>query len=376
VNDREVMPISSDLYRSVFGGVPAPVAVVTTARRGNPHGTTVSAFCSLSLDPPLVLVSLDRGSELLRAIRRTRRFCVNVLAAGQEDLALRFSRKGSDKFDGLPWFEKHGLPVLPGCQSWVTAAVERVTGAGDHMTVSGLVFDAQINEATPLLYHARRFDELAGLRRSDRRRGASRASAVGTRGVEFGVSELGAGRPVLLFDPVRERADLVAVAERITLEVVDLMTAHGGALAVAVTEARARQLALPRGAGGVDPDEPATVVARSATGVARPQAALATVAALVAADSSAADLTTPGLVTTLVARNGGLLEYLGRAEAALDAARLSGAAPVAAVCEVQARDGSPLARDGVVEMARELSIPVVDLEELAQTRRELEWSLW
>jgi flavin reductase (DIM6/NTAB) family NADH-FMN oxidoreductase RutF len=158
----ETAPIASDLYREVFGSVPTPVAVVTTMRAGRPHGTTVSAFCSLSLDPPLVLVSLDRGSRLLRDVRRTRRLCINVLAAGQEHLAMRFARKDADKFSGLYWFEEHGLPVLPGCRSWVTAAVQRVVAAGDHMTINGLIFDAQVNEAAPLLYHARRFHELAG----------------------------------------------------------------------------------------------------------------------------------------------------------------------------------------------------------------------
>jgi flavin reductase (DIM6/NTAB) family NADH-FMN oxidoreductase RutF len=155
----ELRPIASELYRDVFGSVPTPVAVVTTMRADRPHGTTVSAFCSLSLEPPLVLVSLARGSRLLREIRRTRRLCINVLAAGQEDLALRFARRDSDKFAGLAWLEKHGLPVLPGCRSWVTAAVQRVVAAGDHMTISALIFDAKVNEAAPMLYHARSFTQ-------------------------------------------------------------------------------------------------------------------------------------------------------------------------------------------------------------------------
>jgi flavin reductase (DIM6/NTAB) family NADH-FMN oxidoreductase RutF len=152
-------PIAGELYRDVFGSVPTPVAVVTTMRAGQPYGTTVSAFCSLSLEPPLVLVSLDRSSRLLREIRRTRRLCINVLAAGQEDLAVRFARKDADKFAGLEWLAKHELPVLPGCRSWVTAAVQRVVAAGDHMTISALIFDAQVNDAAPMLYHARSFTQ-------------------------------------------------------------------------------------------------------------------------------------------------------------------------------------------------------------------------
>jgi flavin reductase (DIM6/NTAB) family NADH-FMN oxidoreductase RutF len=151
--------VDAVVFREALAAVAAPVAVVTSFDGERPHGTTVSAFCSLSLEPPLVLVSLARGSRLLREIRRTRRLCINVLAAGQEDLALRFARRDSDKFAGLAWLEKHGLPVLPGCRSWVTAAVQCVVAAGDHMTISALIFDAQVNEAAPMLYHARSFTQ-------------------------------------------------------------------------------------------------------------------------------------------------------------------------------------------------------------------------
>jgi flavin reductase (DIM6/NTAB) family NADH-FMN oxidoreductase RutF/3,4-dihydroxy-2-butanone 4-phosphate synthase len=372
----ELTPIGDELFRAVFGSVPTPVSVVTTTADGRPHGATVSSFCSLSLDPPLVLVSLNRASGLLRAIRRTRRFCINVLAAGQEDLALRFARRGADRFEELPWFEKHGLPVLPGCRSWLVAGVDRVIVTGDHMTVSGLVFDAHVNEATPLLYHARRFDELAGVRRGGRRPGGGHAPPVGTRGVEVAIRELSDRRPVLLFDSVRERADLVAVAEGISAEVLELLRKRGGAVVVALARARARQLALSEtgranGAGALT-----TVVARAAKDKRADHASLATLAALADPATRADDLASPGPLSLLVARDGGLLECLGRAEAAVDAARLAGAAPVALVAEASGPNSMPLGRSGVAEIARELSIPVVDLEELAQTRRELEWSLW
>jgi flavin reductase (DIM6/NTAB) family NADH-FMN oxidoreductase RutF/3,4-dihydroxy-2-butanone 4-phosphate synthase len=365
----ERAPIDADLFRAVFGGVPAAVSVVTTALSGRPHGATVSAFCSLSLDPPLVLVSLHRESALLQAIRRTRRFCVNVLAAGQEDLALRFARRSKDKFEGLLWLDRHELPVLPGSQSWVAAAVQRVFRTGDHMTLIGLVFDAAVNDATPLLYHARRFDELAGLPRGRPRPEGGHTPPVGTRGVEYGIRELGTGRPVLVFDPVRQRTDIVAVSDGVALEVVELMADRGSGLNAAVTEARARQLWLVREPSG-------TVVATAAAGAPVAEAAAATYAVLADPKSEPDDLTAPGIVSLLVGRTGGLLECIGRAEAALDAVRLSGAAPVAAVSEVVGADGGPLAWSGVVGLARELDAPVVDLDELAQTRRELEWSLW
>src|SRR5438105_11403406 len=89
-----------DAFREVMASVCTPVSVVTAMADHLPHGTTVSAFASLSLDPPMVLVALDRGSDLLALVRRTGRFGLNVLSGAQSHLALRFARKGGTaKFD-------------------------------------------------------------------------------------------------------------------------------------------------------------------------------------------------------------------------------------------------------------------------------------
>lgn len=155
-------PIDPGRFRELFGSICTPVSIVTAADGGHPHGTTVSAFTSLSLDPPLVLVSLDRGSALLRVIRRTRTFAINVLAAHQEELALHFARKGDDKFATVEWVAEHGLPRIPGCEGFVAGRVERILGAGDHVVVIGLVVEAATDPSAPLLYRARRFHALAG----------------------------------------------------------------------------------------------------------------------------------------------------------------------------------------------------------------------
>ena len=72
------------------------VAVVTSSDEAGPRGATTNALTSLSLEPPLVLVALDRGSNTLGTVRESGRFCVNVLAAGQEELARRFATKASE----------------------------------------------------------------------------------------------------------------------------------------------------------------------------------------------------------------------------------------------------------------------------------------
>lgn len=85
---------SPDAFRAAMAAVCTPVSVVTTMEDGLPYGTTVSAFTSLSLEPPMLLVSLDRNSDLLAMIRRTGRFGLNVLASSQPELAMNFARKG------------------------------------------------------------------------------------------------------------------------------------------------------------------------------------------------------------------------------------------------------------------------------------------
>ncbi|HEY4055490.1 MAG TPA: flavin reductase family protein, partial [Kofleriaceae bacterium] len=77
--------------------MPAPVTVITTLERDRPHGTTVSAFCSLSADPPLVLVALDRESNLLRKLRAIGQFGISVLATGQDEIARRCAQKDHGK---------------------------------------------------------------------------------------------------------------------------------------------------------------------------------------------------------------------------------------------------------------------------------------
>jgi flavin reductase (DIM6/NTAB) family NADH-FMN oxidoreductase RutF len=144
-------------FREVMGAVCTPVAVVTAMCGDRPHGTTVSAFSSLSLDPPMVVVSLDRDSELLRYVRRTRHFGVNLLASDQDGLALRFARKGDDKFDGVDWRLHGGVPRFVSCAGWLACSVTRLVRGGDHTLALGLVVDAEHMQAQPLTYHLRAF---------------------------------------------------------------------------------------------------------------------------------------------------------------------------------------------------------------------------
>ena len=128
------------------------VAVATT--RG-PAGLTTNAFSSLSLDPMLVLVCLDRDSRTLAAVREHRRLAVNVLAASQREVAERFAGKAAhtEKFRDVGWREEAGVPVLDGTVAWVAGKVLELVPGGDHVIAitSAEAFDAAGGD--PLLFH-------------------------------------------------------------------------------------------------------------------------------------------------------------------------------------------------------------------------------
>lgn len=144
-------------FREVMAGVCTPVSVVTALADGLPHGTTVSAFASLSMSPPMVLVSLDRGSVLLARVRETRRFGLNVLASGQADLALRFAGKGEDRFAGVGWTSRHEVPCLDGSGGFLACDVAEIVEGGDHLVLLGEVRCAEVFTGSPLTYYGRTF---------------------------------------------------------------------------------------------------------------------------------------------------------------------------------------------------------------------------
>lgn len=151
------------LLREALGAVSAPVAVVTSYLDGRPHGTAVSAFCSLSRTPPLVLIALDTRCELLGLLRDAGVFAVNVLASGQQGLATTFTGKTPAPFEGVPWSLDHGVPRLDGAASWIMCRLEDLLPGGDHMIAIGHVVRAEARDVEPLLRRRRTFGTLADL---------------------------------------------------------------------------------------------------------------------------------------------------------------------------------------------------------------------
>jgi len=144
-------------FRKTMGNVAAAVSVVTTLDGGKPHGTTVSAFASLSMAPPMLLVSLDNDSTLLSKLRLESIVGINVLAAHHDQVALRFAQKLDDKFTDVPWQVEDGAPALVDRHAWVAMSVAQLVEAGDHTLVLGDVLAAEASPNAPLTYWQRAF---------------------------------------------------------------------------------------------------------------------------------------------------------------------------------------------------------------------------
>jgi flavin reductase (DIM6/NTAB) family NADH-FMN oxidoreductase RutF len=139
------------------------VSIVTSLGDDGPKGCTVNSFTSLSLDPLLLLVALHGRSSTLDAIRSSRRFCVNVLAAGQEDLSRRFARSAADvdKFAGVEYAVRNGAPVLAGCLATIGCEIERTLSGGDHEIVVARPLAGHTTEAAPLIFFRRGYQAAA-----------------------------------------------------------------------------------------------------------------------------------------------------------------------------------------------------------------------
>ncbi|GAA1103241.1 MULTISPECIES: flavin reductase family protein [Kitasatospora] len=147
-------------FKEVMACVATPVSVVTAmAGPDVPSGATVSAFTSLSIDPPMVMVALDHRSRTLDAIRACGAFGLNILGAEQADVALSFAAKGgADKFHGAAWGIDRGLPRIDRAPAWIASTVADLVDGGDHVIVLGRVRAAEVTGSQPpLVYHRRSF---------------------------------------------------------------------------------------------------------------------------------------------------------------------------------------------------------------------------
>ena len=156
------MPVDPDTFRAVLGRFASGVTVVT-ARDANDrdHGMTVSAFCSVSLDPPLVLVCIGHDASMHGVMARAPCFGVSILAEDQEALARRFADHRSDRFDGVPHSRgRLAVALIDGATARLECTVLERFEAGDHTVVIGRVEGGASEQRRPLAYYRGGYTQL------------------------------------------------------------------------------------------------------------------------------------------------------------------------------------------------------------------------
>lgn len=148
------LKISKDEFRAALGRFASGVTVVTTRDRKNRlHGITVSAFCSVSLEPPLILVCIDKEAGSHYAFEQSRAFVVNVLREDQQFLSDRFASQLPDKFADVQY--RAGIENLPVLEDVLVNLECRLVNAydgGDHTIYIGEIVVSTVNEGKPLVY--------------------------------------------------------------------------------------------------------------------------------------------------------------------------------------------------------------------------------
>ena len=158
------MPVDADGFRAALGQFASGITVVTTRdAAGHPLGLTVSAFCSVSLEPPLVLVSVDARSETHAGFKDSGMFAVSVLAEGQDEVSRLFARGGRKKFAAVPMQAgTHGLLLVPDALAHLECKVRASHPTGDHTIYVGEILSLSVRPGRPLVYHRGNYRQLSG----------------------------------------------------------------------------------------------------------------------------------------------------------------------------------------------------------------------
>jgi flavin reductase (DIM6/NTAB) family NADH-FMN oxidoreductase RutF len=152
MTDNQAFEIDGRDLRRAFGNFATGVTIVTTLDAdGNPCGFTANSFTSVSIEPPLLLVSIARAAYGCSVFTASNGFAVNILARDQRELSNRFASAGADKFDGQRWQGAvTGSPIIEGVVAWFDCEHHEQVDAGDHIILIGRVLRYSHNTHTPL----------------------------------------------------------------------------------------------------------------------------------------------------------------------------------------------------------------------------------
>jgi flavin reductase (DIM6/NTAB) family NADH-FMN oxidoreductase RutF len=158
------MAIEPNELRRVMGHFATGVTVVTTiSSDGLPYGFTANAFTSVSLNPPLLLISVDKKAESYAHFEDSKVFTINILSDDQEGLSRRFAVSGGDKFQGVAYrMGANGVPILEGTLGYIECRLYAVYDGGDHTLFLGQIEEAGTRESKPLVFYRGGYRELNG----------------------------------------------------------------------------------------------------------------------------------------------------------------------------------------------------------------------
>ncbi|MGJ9386082.1 flavin reductase family protein [Salipaludibacillus sp. CF4.18] len=153
------MQDTRSIFKEVMGNYPTGVTVVTTSdNQGVPFGLTVNSFASVSLDPLLILWSIDHRVTSLETFKKSEKFAVHILAGEQKEICKLFASKEVDRFGSCDWkYSDYNLPIISEAFAVLQCKTFKQVEAGDHTILIGEVVDIEIENKDPMLYHRRKF---------------------------------------------------------------------------------------------------------------------------------------------------------------------------------------------------------------------------
>ena len=148
------MGVDDKTFKLALSHFASGVTVVTTEHEGRPYGLTVASFASLSLNPPLVLVCVEKNVKSHDAIAAAKKFGVSILEEKQDEISGRFASKSDDKFAGLDVVRgKLGMPLIAGAICSIECQLREQVPGGDHTIFVGEVMTVKTSEGKPLVYY-------------------------------------------------------------------------------------------------------------------------------------------------------------------------------------------------------------------------------
>jgi len=156
------MAIDPRELRNVMGHFATGVTIITTKDIfGKPFGLTANAFSSLSLDPPLVLICVDKKVDCYACFDQSKVFVVNILSEGQDQLSTRFATKGIEKFEGVAVRQGTlGVPLLEGAVAHIECTLASAYEGGDHTIYVGEIQSVAASGDRPLLFFKGKYSRL------------------------------------------------------------------------------------------------------------------------------------------------------------------------------------------------------------------------